>query len=202
MMQNASVLQMRLAPQRRAILRQFCELATAACHFSTSELPKVLRRWCVLHILTRKCASRYIGVPFFDIRTSNAGTFHVFNILTRKCASRYSGVPFFDVRTSKSTPSLMRFAHFDSQMCISLQVASHCSTSELPKVLRRWCILTCKCASRHSGVPCLDIRTSKSTLSLMCFAHFDLQMCFAPQRRAMFGHPNFQKSSGPTPSVF
>ena len=27
----------------------------------------------------------------------------------------------------------------------------------------------------------------------MCFAHFDLEMCFAPQRRALFRHLNFQK---------
>ena len=44
------------------------------------------------------------------------------------------------------------------------------STSQLPKVLRTW------------G-------------ALMCFAHFDFEMCFAPQRRALFRHLNFQKCS-------
>ena len=39
--------------------------ATAACTFSTSQLPKVLRSWCGLHILTSKCASRHNGVHFF-----------------------------------------------------------------------------------------------------------------------------------------
>ena len=39
--------------------------ATTACTFSTSQLPKVVRRWCVLYILTWKCASRHIGVHFF-----------------------------------------------------------------------------------------------------------------------------------------
>ena len=29
----------------------------------------------------------------------------------------------------------------------------------------------------------------------MCFWHFDFEMCFAPQRRALFRHLNFQKSS-------
>ena len=43
-------------------------------------------------------------------------------------------------------------------------------------------ILTCKCASRHSGVPFLNIGTSKSGPRVRCFVHFDLQMCFAPQR--------------------
>ena len=44
------------------------------------------------------------------------------------------------------------------------------STSQLPKVVRSWCVL-------------------------MCFVHFDFEMCFAPQRRALFRHLNFQKWS-------
>ena len=39
--------------------------ATAACTFSTSQLPKVVWEWCVLYILTSKCASRHNGVQFF-----------------------------------------------------------------------------------------------------------------------------------------
>ena len=39
--------------------------ATTACTFSTSQLPKVVRSWCVLHILTSKCASRHNGVQLF-----------------------------------------------------------------------------------------------------------------------------------------
>ena len=39
--------------------------ATTACTFSTSQLPKVVRRWWVLYILTSKCASRHNGVQFF-----------------------------------------------------------------------------------------------------------------------------------------
>ena len=39
--------------------------ATTACTFSTSQLPKMLRAWCVLCILTSKCASRHSGVQFF-----------------------------------------------------------------------------------------------------------------------------------------
>ena len=73
------------------------------------------------------------------------------------------------------------------------------STSQLPKVVRTWCvlyILTWKCASRHNGVHFFDIATSKSGPTLVCFVHFDLEMCFAPQRRALFRHLNFQKWSG------
>ena len=36
------------------------------------------------------------------------------------------------------------------------------------------------------------IATSKMAPKLRCFVHFDLQMCFAPQRRAIFPDRNFQ----------
>ena len=72
------------------------------------------------------------------------------------------------------------------------------STPEPPKVVRHWgvlYILTSKCASRHNGVHFFDISTAKSGPELVCFVHFDLKMCFAPQRRALFQHCNFQKWS-------
>ena len=74
------------------------------------------------------------------------------------------------------------------------------STSQLPKVVRTpsvFNILTWKCASRHNGVHFLDISTSKSGPRMVCFVHFHFEMCFAPQRRALFRHLNFQKWSGP-----
>ena len=70
-------------PQRRALFRHlnfqkwsgagvFCTFwlgsvlrATTACTFSTSQLLQALRSWCVLYILTWKCASRHNGVQFF-----------------------------------------------------------------------------------------------------------------------------------------
>ena len=60
---------------------------------------------------------------------------------------------------------------------------------------RFFSLLASKCASRHNGVHFLDISTSKSGPDLVCFVHFDFEMCFAPQRRALFGHLNFQKRS-------
>ena len=45
--------------------------ATTACTFSTSQLPKVVRTWCVLYILTWKCASRHNGVQFFISHLAN-----------------------------------------------------------------------------------------------------------------------------------
>ena len=74
------------------------------------------------------------------------------------------------------------------------------STSQLPKVVRTpsvFNILTWKCASRPKGVHFLDISTSKSGPRMVCFVHFHFEMCFAPQRRALFRHLNFQKWSGP-----
>ena len=68
------------------------------------------------------------------------------------------------------------------------------TTSEPPKVVRAcgaFNILTWKCASRHNGVHFFDISTSKSGPELVCLAHFDFEMRFAPQRRALFQHLNF-----------
>ena len=103
--------------------------ATTAYTFSTTQLPKVLRTWCALHILTWKCASCHTAYTF--------------------------------------------------------------STSQLPKVLQTWCalhILTWKCASCHNGVHFFVISTSKNAPNMRCFVHFDFEMCFAPERRAIF-HP-------------
>ena len=37
-----------------------------------------------------------------------------------------------------------------------------------------------------NGARFFDISTSKSGPALVCFVHFDFEMCFAPQRRAIF----------------
>ena len=66
-------------------------LPTAACHFWTSEVPKV----------ARECG--------------------VFHILTYKYASRHSGVQFLNIATSKMAPGMWCFVHFDLQMCFSPQ---------------------------------------------------------------------------------
>jgi len=62
------------------------------------------------------------------------------------------------------------------------------TTSERPKVVRTPSvlnILTSKRASRHNGVHFFDIATSKSGPTMVCFAHFHFEMCFAPQQRAL-----------------
>ena len=77
--------------------------ATTACAFSTSQLPKVVRTWCVLYILTSKCASRHNGVRFFNITTSKSG------------------------------PDLVCFVPFDFKMCFAPQRRAifHLSSGQL-----------------------------------------------------------------------
>ena len=90
------------------------------------------------------------------------------------------------------------FCTFWLRNVLRATAASTFWTSQLPKVVRTRCvlyILTSKCASRHSGVHFFDITTSKSGPIVVCFVHFDFEMCFAPQRRALFRHLNFQKWS-------
>ena len=58
----------------------------------------------------------------------------------------------------------------------------------------------CTCSLRNvlratTACTFFDIATSKSGPHLVCFVHFDFEMCFAPQRRALFRHLNFQKCS-------
>ena len=66
--------------------------ATTACTFSTSQLPKVVREWCVLYILTSKCASRTFSTSQLP---EVVREWCVLYILTWKCASRHNGVQFF-----------------------------------------------------------------------------------------------------------
>ena len=90
------------------------------------------------------------------------------------------------------------FCTFSLRNVLRATTACTFSTSQLPKVVRTpgvFNILTWKRASRHNGVQFFDIATSKSAPSTRCFVHFDFQMCFAPQRRAIFRHRNFQKWS-------
>ena len=90
------------------------------------------------------------------------------------------------------------FLTFWLRNVLRFRAACTFSTSQLPKVVRAWCalyILTSKCASRQSGVHFFDIATSESGPSMVCVVHFDFEMCFAPERRALFRHLNFQKWS-------
>ena len=138
---------------------------TTAYTFSTSQLPKVRWTWYALYILTWKCASATTAYTFSTSQLPKVRwTWYALYILTWKCASRHNGVHFFDSSTWK--------------------VVRNCQFLIL---------LTWKCASRHNGVHLFDISTSKNGPYVSCFVHFDLEMCFAPQRRTLFQPLNFQK---------
>ena len=210
-------LEMCFAPQRRALFRHrnfqkwsengvFCTFwlgnvlrATTACTFSTAQLPKVVRHWGVLYILTSKCASRHNGVHFFDIWTSKSGPrmvcFVHFDL--EMCFAPQRRALFRHRNFQKSSDTEV-FSTFSLRNVLRATTACTFSTSQPPKVVRTpgvLYILTWKCASRHNGVHFFDISTSKSGPELRCFVHFDLEICFAPQRRALFWHRNFQKWS-------
>ena len=102
-------LEMCFAPQRHSLFRHLkfqkwsegwlgnVLCTTTACTFSTSQFPKVVRRWGVFSFMTWKCASRHNGVHFFDSSTSKSAPkrWGCLYILTSKSASCHNGVQFF-----------------------------------------------------------------------------------------------------------
>ena len=108
-------------------------------------------------------------------------------------------------RSSSNVPRLPSFLDMlqNPHVLLTFNTPLHLprqSTSERPKLVRTcgaFNILTWKCASRHNGMHFFNISTSKSGLNPSVFNTFDLEMCFAPQRRALFRHRNFQKWSEP-----
>ena len=100
--------------------------ATAACHFSGSELQKWLRQWGVL--------------SNFDLPMCFA---------PQRCA-------IFPDRNFKNGSDNEVFWAFWLANVLCATAVCHFSGSQLQKWLRQWgalSILTYKCASRHSGVP-------------------------------------------------
>ena len=107
---------------------------------------------------------------------------------------------FFDISASKSGPRPPVFNTFDLEMCFAPQrralfrhlnfqkwsEAEVLCTFWLGNVLRA----TTACAFSTSQLP----KVVRDRLVFFLYT-FDLEMCFAPQRRALFRHRNFQKSS-------
>ena len=137
---------------------------------------------------------------------------HFFDIATSKSGPRMVCFVHFDLEMCFAPQRRALFRHRNFQkwseagvFCTFwlgnvLRATTACtfSTSQLPKVVRDrqfFTLLTWKCASRHNGVHFFDIATSKSGPRPAVFYTFDLEMCFAPQRRALFRHRNFQKWS-------
>ena len=198
--------------------------ATTACTFSTSQLPKVLRAWGVLRILTWVQNPLRLSHETMLEHQTVVRTWCACGMFTSTCASRHNGVHFLYISAAKTAPDLKRFVHVDLEICFaperralfehlnsqkrsdtevllafSLRTCIFC-TSQLPKLLRSWSvlyILTWNCASYHNGLHIFNISTSKSAPGLKHFVHFHLKMWFAPQRCALFQHLNFQKCSEP-----
>ena len=167
-------LEMCFAPQRRALFRHrnfqkwsdigvFCTFslgnvlrATTACTFSTSQLPKVVRHWCVLYIFTWKCASRHNGVHFFDIATSKSGpTLVCFVHFHLEMCFAPQRRALFRHRNFQKWSDIGVLCTFSLRNVLRATTACTFSTSQRPKVVRTWCVLyifTSKCASRHNGV--------------------------------------------------
>ena len=138
---------------------------------------------------------------FFDIRTSKTGPRpSVFNTFDFKMCFAPQRRALFRHRNFQKWSDHGVFCTFCLRNVLRATTACTFSTSQLPKVVRPWCVLymlPSKCASRHNGVHFFDISTSKSAPTLVCFVHVAFEMCFAPQRRALFRHLNFQKWSAP-----
>ena len=109
-------------------------------------------------------------------------------------------------RSSSNVPSLPSFLEIPQKLHVLLTFEKvhdplrlPCeTTSERPKVVRTlvtgvFSFFTCRRASRHNGVHFFDISTSKSGPDLVCFAHFDFDMCFAPKQRAFFSTSQLPK---------
>ena len=145
--------------------------ATTACTFSTS------KGWSDRQKVARTCGN-------FHIRHQNVlGA-------TTACTFSTSQLP-------KVARTCGNFSIF-SQNVLGATTACTFSTSQLPKVVRTrrvFPLFTCKYALRHNGVHFFHISTPKSGSELTCLVHFYFQMCFAPQRRALFPHLNFRKCS-------
>ena len=181
------------APQRRALFWHFFDIWTS----KSGPRPSVFNTFDfeMCFAPQRRALFRH----FFDIWTSKSGprpsVFNTFDF--EMCFAPQRRALFRHLNFQKWSENGV-FCTFWLRNVLRATTACTFSTSQLPKVVRTpsvFNILTSKCASRHNGVHFFDISTSKSGPTLRCFVHFDLEMCFAPQRRALFRHLNFQKWS-------
>ena len=145
--------------------------ATTACTFSTWDGNRIVKKWPEPVVILTFCS-----------KICYAPQHHAF---FRHCIfQEWSGLEVFFTCSSENV--------------LRTRTACTFSTSQLPIVVRdrhALPLLTSKCASRHNGAHCCDISSSMSAPRMVSLVHFDFQMCFAPQRRALFPHLNFRKCS-------
>ena len=101
---------------------------------------------------------------------------------------------------NESGPNVVCFVHFDFEICFAPERCALFRHLNFQKWSDNVVLCTCslrKCASCHNDVHFFDISTSKSGPTLRCFVHVDLEMCFAPQRRALFSSLIWPAGSAP-----
>ena len=173
------------------------------------EHPQVVRTCGVFTMLTSKCAfapKRPALLPH-PTSKSDPSMWCFLPFWLQKYASRDSGVTFFNMSTTNSAPNPSVFTTFDVEMCFAPQrraLFQHLnfqkwSEAEASCIVLH--ILTSKCASRHNSVHFCHILISKSAPKTPFFTTVDFELCFAPQRRALFQHLNFQKCSEPSEPI-
>ena len=161
------------APQRRAL-------------FPTSEPPKVARTGGVLYIEMcfapqRRALFRHRNFQKWSVNVVLC-TFWLGNVL------RATTAPFSTSQLPKVVgPGV--FCTFDLEMCFAPQrraLFRHLNFQKWsgPGV---FCTFWLQIVLRATtACTFFNISTSKSGPTMVCFVHFDLEMCFAPQRRALF----------------
>jgi hypothetical protein len=84
------------------------------------QLPKTVRHWGALHILTCKCASRQNGSHFFHLNfqkwSLRPSVFYTFDFEMCFAPQRR---PLFVISTSKSAPRMVCIIRFDFEMCFA-----------------------------------------------------------------------------------
>ena len=162
---------------------------------------KVVQNPGVLYIFTSKCASRYSGVHFFHIGTSKSGPYpSVFWHFDLQMCFSLQRRAIFPHRNFKKWSAHEVFCTFWLENVLLATAACNFSTSQLQKVVRECCvlyILTCKCASRYSGVQFFHIATSKSGPRPSVFLRFWLANVLLATAACNFSFPSWKATSAP-----
>ena len=158
--------------------------ATTACIFSTSQLPKVVRKlvW-FLHFdfemffaPQRRAFFRHLNFQKWS------GSWCDFYILTSKCASRHNGVHFFDISTSKSGPEAGVISTFWLRNVLRATTACTFSTSQLPKGSEREVFLAFSLSNVLRATRACTFPTSQLPKVLRMWGAFSFFTCKCASR--------------------
>ena len=131
------------------------------------------------HLNFQKCSKSHSFSQFWirnALPATVACTFQQLNF--QKCTENGVLLPFLNFKCAS--------CHNDVQ-CPPFR---HLNFQKRSKSDNSLTVLTSKCASCHNGVHVFNSATSESATRMVCLHHFDFQMCFPPQQRALFRHLN------------